>query len=409
MPALRIWQVLRISLRNFLRFRLQAALIVVSAITGTAGVLVSTGYAAGGRQKILDQFARLGTNIIVVTPQQSRSVGGRARTGSIVTTLNAADYRAIRETADAIAGASPTVAAVLRIRAGDLTKNTTVIGCEPDYFQIKNWPLAEGKSFEQTDDRRQARVALLGSTAARDLFGTGDPTGEHVTINRAPFTVVGVLAERGQGLDAANEDDQIYVPLQTAMRRLMNVDYFTSILFRIDAVPHMDEAEQKMTALLEQRHKDASLGRADFQVQNRERLLDTQLAAFARLTFLIRWIAVSALTISSLGVLAVTWIGVRNRTPEIGVRRAIGARRSDILMQFLAEGVAGTFAGCSAGLAIGYAVLRIVDARAGQPFLFSAVAAAAEAFGPMALFSVFTAVSALRAIGIEPSVASRTE
>jgi putative ABC transport system permease protein len=407
--VLRVWRILSISLRNFRRFQLQATLIVVSTIAGTLGVLVSTGYSAGGRQKIANQFDRLGTSVIIVTPQQSRSVGGRARTGRIVTTLNAADYRAIRSAENLITASSPTVAAVLRIRAGDLTKNTAVIGCEPDYLRIKHWTVAQGSSFEEADDRRQARIVLLGSTAARDLFGTSDPVGEHVTISRVPFTVAGVLTERGQGLDSANEDDQVYVPLQTAMRRLMNVDYFASIQFRIDSVAQMDEVERELTALLEQRHKRSSPSQADFQVQNQQRLLDTQLAAFGRLTFYVRWIAFSMLAVSALGVLATTWIAVHNRTREIGVRRAIGATRTDILMQLFAEGMMGSFTGCAAGLVAGYFMLRIVAERAGQPFLFSITAALAEGFASMALYAGFAAVSGMRAIYIDPTGAFRVE
>lgn len=409
LSVLRVWRILSISLRNFLRFRLQAALIVVSTIAGTSGVLVSTGYSAGGRQKIVNQFDRLGTNVIIVTPQQSRSVGGRARTGSIVTTLNAADYRAIRSAEELITASSPTVAAVLRIRAGDLTKNTAVIGCEPDYLRIKRWTIAQGSSFEAADDRRQARTVLLGWTAARDLFGSSNPVGAHVTISRVPFTVAGVLTERGQGLDAANEDDQVYVPLQTAMRRLMNVDYFTTIQFQIDAVGHMDEVERELTVQLEQRHKRSPPRQADFQVQNQQRLLDTQLAAFQRLTFYVRWIAFSMLAVSALGVLATTWIAVRNRTREIGIRRAIGATRTDILMQFFAEGMMGSFTGCAAGLVAGYFILLIVAERAGQPFLFSIPAALAEGFASMALYAGFTAISSLRAIFIDPTSAFRVE
>ncbi len=406
---MRVWRVLGISLRNFWRFKLQAALVIVSAVTGTAGVIASTGYAASGRQKILNQFSRLGTNVIVITPQQGRSVGGRARTGSIVTTLNAADYRAIRAAEEQITAASPTVATVLRIRAGDLTKNTTVVGCEPDYLRIKNWPVALGGSFEEEDDRRLARIALLGSTAARDLFGGSDPTGERITINRVPFKVAGVLAERGQGLDAANEDDQVYVPLETAMRRLMNIDYFTSIQLRIEKVRDMDEVERDVTTVLEQRHRRRSLKQADFQVQNQQRLLETQLAAFERFTFYIRWIAGSTLVVSALGVLATTWIAVRNRTREIGVRRAVGATRTDILTQFFTEGTIGSFLGCAIGLVIGYLSLRVVDARASQPFLFSITAAAVEALGSMALYSGFTAVSGTRATYIDPVGAFRVE
>jgi putative ABC transport system permease protein len=272
---------LRIAARNFRRFRLQSVLIVAASVTGTAGVIVSTGFAAGGRQKILDQFAQLGTNVIIVTPQQSRAVGGRARTGSVVTTLNESDYKAIAQSVDGISSSSPTVSSTLRIRAGDLTKNITVVGCDPDYFAIEHWALTFGSSFDENALRQQSRIALLGATAARDLFGEADPTGSHITINRVPFIVQGVLAERGQGLDSSNEDDQVYVPLDTAMHRLMNVDYFSSILFNIKSWSSMDDDADQIYQLVARRHRHGAKSVDDFLVQNRKSLIDTQLSAFS--------------------------------------------------------------------------------------------------------------------------------
>jgi putative ABC transport system permease protein len=409
MPILRLIQLLRLAARNFWRFRLQAVLITASAMTGTSGVILSAGYAAGGRQKILNQFSELGTNVIVITPQQSKAVGGRARTGALVTTLNAADLKVIQQSVEAIAASSPTVASVLRLRARDLTKKTTIIGCDPDYFSIEHWAVVMGDEFDERAARQQARVALLGWTAARDLFGSADPTGSHITINQVPFTVAGVLAERGQGLDAANEDDQVYVPLDTAMHRLMNITYFNSILVDIADVSHIDRAAAQMNQLLSLRHRRTAGGSDDFLVQNRKSLIDTQLAAFARLTFLVQWIAASALFVSSLGVFAVTWIGIRNRTREIGTRRAIGAARVDILLQFFAEGTFGVSVGGVTGIAVGNIALRVIDARLSQPFVFSITSSFFEMMISTILYSSFTFISSLKAITIEPLVALRAE
>jgi len=409
MPIQRFRQLLQVALRNFWRFRLQAVLITAAAMTGTSGVIVSTGYAAGGRQKILDQFSRLGSNVIVVTPKQSKAVGGRARTGALVTTLNAADLNTIRHSVAGISSSSATVASVLRIRAGDLTKKTTVVGCDPDYFSIKHWPAVMGVPFDEKAKQQQARVALLGSTAVRDLFGSSDPTGSHITINQVPFTVAGVLAERGQGLDASNEDDQVYVPLDTAMHRLMNIDYFNAILIDIADLSRMDTAAAEVSDLLALRHRHTAFAGNDFLVQNRKSLIDTQLSAFARLTFLVQWIAASAFFVSSLGVFAVTWIGIRNRTREIGTRRAIGATRSDILIQFFAEETLGALVGGVGGIVVGNIALHVVDARLSQPFLFSATESFVEVMLSMIIYSTFTFISSLRAIHIQPLVALRAE
>jgi putative ABC transport system permease protein len=409
MPILRLRQMLRLAARNFWRFRLQAVLITVAAMTGTAGVIVSTGYAASGRQKILDQFSRLGTNIVAVTPQQSKAVGGRARTGALVTTLNTADLKAIRQSVSGISFSSATVASVLRLRAGDLTKKTTIVGCDPDYFAIKAWPAAMGTLFDERAARQEARVALLGWTASRDLYGSSDPTGSHITINQVPFTVAGVLTERGQGLDASNEDDQVYVPLDTAMHGLMNIAYFNGILFDIADWSRMDSGAAEINQVLAARHRHAASAEADFLVQNRKSLIDAQMAAFARLTFLVQWIAASALLVSSLGVFAITWIGIRNRTREIGTRRAIGAARSDILIQFFAEGTLGALIGGTAGIVAGNMALRSIDAGLSQPFVFSTTVSFFEVLASVTLYSTFTFISSLRAICIQPLVALRAE
>jgi ABC-type antimicrobial peptide transport system permease subunit len=326
-----------------------------------------------------------------------------------VTTLNASDYKAIRQSVPGISSSSPTVSSQFRVRAGDLTKNTTVVGCDPVYFAIKQWSPAFGALFDEHDARQQPRSALLGATAARDLFGEGDPTGSRITINRIPFTVEGVLSERGQGLDTSNEDDQVYVPLDTAMHRLMNIDYFNSIFFNIESWSRMDSAADQIHQLLGERHRHTATSEDDFLVQNRKSLIDTQLSAFTRLTFLVRWIAVSALVVSSLGVFAVTWIGIRNRTREVGIRRAIGATRTDILIQFVAEGALGSAVGCSGGVAFAYAALLIIDALVQQPFLSSPAAASLETVASMMLYLGFTLLSSLRAVGIQPLVALRTE
>jgi putative ABC transport system permease protein len=409
MRMVQLRHLLQVAARNFWRFRLQGVVIIVASMTGTAGVITSAGYAAGGRQKILDQFSRLGTNIIVVTPQQSRSVGGRARTGTVVTTLNAADVKAIRQTVPGIFSYSPTVASVLRMRASDLTKTTTVLGCSPEFFSIKVWPAVKGRVFDESAARTQARVAVLGWTVARDLFGSADPTGSRITINQVPFTVFGVLAERGQGLDASNEDDQVYVPLETAMHRLMNVDYFSAVLFNIEDNSGIDSSAAEINHVLSVRHRHSVPAQDDFLVQNRKSLLDTQLSAFARLTFLMRWIAASALVVSSMGVFAVTWIGIRNRTREIGTRRAIGATRAHILIQFFGEGLLGTVLGGTTGMLIGNFALLVVDSRLDQPFLFSTTASLVEVFSSMILCSTFIFISSLRAVCIEPLIALRAE
>ncbi len=409
MSLVRMGRIILIGLRNFRRARLQAALAILAATVGTGGVVVSTDYAAAGRKKIFDQFRRMGTHVVIVTPAESRAVGGRARTGALVTTLRSPDYRAVIEQVPEIVASSPTISTVLRVRAGDLTKSTTIVGCAPAYFAVRDWSTQSGDLFDAGDDRGQRRVALLGATLARDLFGESDPIGRRINIGREPFEVAGVLRERGQGLDAANEDAQVYVPLATATRRLMNADYYTSIVVEIGSWQSMDRAAREIAEVMSRRHRPHSFTGPDFQVQNQKALVETQLAAFSRLTFFLRWIAASTAVVASLGIFAIAWIGVGHRSPEIGARRAIGATIADIVGQFFVEGIAGPILGCAAGVAVSWPVLRLIDLRVQQPFLFSGRLAIESAAVSVLLYSGSCIACCWRALGIDPSAALRAE
>ena len=220
-------------LRQIWRYRLRSSLVMLCAALGVAGAVTSVNYASGGRAQVLEKIQRLGTNVIVINAEQSRAEGGRARTGTIVTTLQEPDYLAKRRKSRE-SRTSAAVTAGLRLKAGFNSKVSPVVGVEPAFFEIKSWPLAAGDFFDAEDLRRSVRVALIGHTVARDLFGDEPPLGQRLFINRVPFEVVGVLAERGQGLDVINEDQQVYVPLTTAMRRLLNIDYYGSIVLEVD-------------------------------------------------------------------------------------------------------------------------------------------------------------------------------
>jgi putative ABC transport system permease protein len=387
------------ALRTVRRFRLRSILTMLSAMLGVSGVIASVNYAAAGRKQVLEQIRRLGTNVLSVTPQLSRRVGGRARTGTLVTTLVDSDYAAIRREVPSILRGSATASSGFLIKAADLSKNAPVVGCEPDYFLIKNWNVTEGVVFGTADLRRSARVALLGFTVAQDLFGTTSPVGERLFINRVPFQVVGVLAERGQGLDVVNEDNEVFVPLTTARRRLMNVDYFSSLLLEIDRLDNMSDAGRQTDSILRQRHRVSVTTPPDFQVQNQKTLLDTQNESSEKLRRLVRIVGFSGLVVSGLGIFAVCWISVRERTVEIGTRRALGATRSDVFYQILLEAAFVSSVGCLAGAGMAWLATRLIIMRLQLPFVFEITAAetaVAAAFVLNLCFSVWPAVQAAR-------------
>jgi putative ABC transport system permease protein len=407
---LRKLAILRRSVRVLWRFPLRSGLAILSAAIGVSGALTSVNYALGGRLKVTNQLASLGTNILSVTPRQSRNTGVRARTGAPVTTLKLADRDAVRREVPLFAESAAFLNQNYLVRAGDLSKKGCLVsGVEPGYFAIKNWPLREGVAFETADLRRTARLVVLGATVAKDLFGDASPVHERVLINRVPFEVTGALTERGQSLDAANEDDQVYVPLTTAMHRLANVDYLSGILFAVGSWEEMDEAARATAGVLSQRHATIAKLGPDFQLQNQKQLLDTQIAASEQLLFFVRWIGASALCVSGLGILAISWIGIRERTREIGTRRALGATRSDIFFQVVSEAFVLSCAGCFLGVFLAAEAADLLAKWAGQPRVFDLSSACLAVAAAGSLNLAFAALPAKGAAWLDPIEALRFE
>jgi putative ABC transport system permease protein len=395
--------------RQMSRYRLRSGLVVSCAALGVAGIITSVNYASSGRQQVLDQIRRMGTNIIMVTAQQNRAAAGRARTGSIVTTLREADYAALRRDVAGRVRSSAIVSQPFRLKAGDFSRVSPIVGCEPAYFAIRSWPIEEGDPFDAADLRRSARVAVIGRTVAADLYGSERAVGQRLFINRIPFDVIGVLSDRGQGLDGINEDEYVYIPLSTAMRRLLNLDYFGAVVFEIADWSDMDASARTIGDVMRVRHRPLAGQREDFQIQNQKQLIDTQVASSARLGFFIRWIGISGLIVSGLGVLAIAWITVKDRTTEIGTRRALGATAPDVFVQFVFEASVLAAAGCACGLWLGRIASQLIAARAQLPFVFERSTAIAALGMALLLNLVFAAWPAFRAARLDPIRALKYE
>jgi putative ABC transport system permease protein len=366
-------------------------------------------YGASGTKQILDQIRRMGTNVLIITPAQSRVIAGRARTGAAVTTLVERDYRAMKNEVLSRTRSSAFVTQSFWTKAGDFSKNGVVVGCEPDYFAIKDWRVVLGDLFGSTEDRTASRVAVLGYTVARDLFGASSPIGQHMMINRLPFTVIGVLSEQGQGLDVSNEDSQIYVPLSTAMHRLMNVDHYSGIVLEIDSLDSMDAATRESRLLLHQLHRVQPNRQDDFQIQNQKSLLDTQEAAARRLGLFLRWIAASALVVSGLGIVSITWIATKERTREIGTRRALGATAQDIFLEVACEMLALALGGGLLGMMLSWPASRWISESVRLPFVFDGKSAVLAFAASVALNLTFSLFPSRKASSIRPIEALRFE
>jgi len=395
--------------RQLWRYKLRSSLVILCAALGVAGATTAVNYASGGREQVLTQIRRLGANVLMISAEQSRGVADRARTGAIVTTLVPADYAAIRRETAGIVRSSARVSGSLRLKAGYLSKVATVVGVDPAWFALKSCELAGGSLYTPEDEKRSARLAVLGATVAKDLYGTDSAVGERLFINRVPFEVAGVLRERGVGLDGSTEDGQVYVPLNTAMRRLLNVDHYGAILLELDGPSRMPEATRDITALLRERHRMSDYRRDDFRVQSQTDLITVQLSAADRLAFLVRWIGRSGLAVAGLGILAIAWITVRDRTREIGTRRALGATAPDIFFQFAVEAGVLAVIGALAGLAFGVVASRVLAIQAGLPLVVDAGNALVALVLAIVLNLLFASWPALRAARMDPIQALRHE
>jgi putative ABC transport system permease protein len=397
------------ALRLLWRYRLRSGLLMLSAALGVCGVECSVNYGESGTKQILDQIREMGTNVLIITPAQSRVIAGRARTGAPVTTLVEHDYRDIKNEVLSRTRSSALVTQSFWNKAGDLSKNGVVVGCEPEYFAIKDWQVVSGEVFDAAQERTASRVAVLGHAVAADLFGAASPLGERMMINRMPFTVIGVLSERGQGLDVSNEDNQIYVPLGTAMRRLMNVDHYAGIVLEMDSLRSMDAAAEQSRSLLHRLHRIQPNRPDDFQIQNQNSLLDTQMAAARRLGVFLRWIAASALAVSGLGIVAITWIAMKERTREIGTRRALGATAADIFLQATCETVALAFGGGLMGMAVSWPASRLISDSVRLPFVFDGKNAVLAFVAAASLNLALSLLPSRKAASIRPIEALRFE
>ena len=358
---------------------------------------------------MLQQIRKLGTNVIVITAQPDRGVAGRARTGQIVTTLRAEDFAALRREIPQIVRASAVATTSQRLKGAGQSKVAIVIGVEPAFFAIRGWEVADGDRFDDFQLRRSARVALLGATLARDLFGDQPAIGERLSINRVPFEVVGVLRERGVGVDGVNEDQQVYVPLTTAMRRVMNVDWYSAVVLEFGDGASMNRAVRSLGELLRERHHSSSARDEDFKVQSQKTLIDAQLASARELGFFVSWIGFSALLVAGLGVFAMVWIAVRDRTREIGTRRALGATARDVFVQFACESTLLAGAGALLGLGVGWATSRLVAGLTSLPFVFDRPTAALALSLALVINVVFAVWPAARAARMDPITALRHE
>jgi putative ABC transport system permease protein len=339
--------------------RLRTFLTMLGMIIGVAAVILMLAFGRGAQESVNKSIADMGTNLLMILSGSTTSGGLRMGMGS-APTLTIEDARAIAEL-PSIERASAVMSGTAQLVQGGNNWSSLVYGVTPDYLEVRNWALASGNSFDEAALRSATQVALLGQTVADNLFPDGEnPLGKTIRIKNMPFLVIGLLEVKGQSMEGRNQDDAVVIPVTTAQRRLFGTRFRGSVQYIMAQAVSAElakEAEQEITQLLRQRHQlgDNEQNRKpdDFTLRNLSELAQTAAVAARAFALLLGAIASISLLVGGIGIMNIMLVSVTERTREIGIRLAIGARRRDITLQFLLESILISLCGCLIGLIIG--------------------------------------------------------
>ena len=401
-------ELLSVGLQALSRNRMRSALTVLGIVIGVAAVIATLAIGQGAREAVQAQIRALGANTLTVLPGTITASGARSGMGS-TTTMTPEDADAIRAECPTVQAVAPTVRTVAQLVYGANNWSSQVQGTTPDFSIIRQWPVASGVFLTDSDVRGAAKVCVLGANVVQQLFGDADPVGSMIRIKDIPFRVVGVLtAKGGQGF-GGNQDDIVIVPVTTAQRRLMGITYINAISVSAVSESQVDLAVDQITDLLKQRHRIRPGADPDFFLFTQKEIATSAEATSKVMTSLLASIAAVSLLVGGIGIMNIMLVSVTERTREIGIRRALGARRRDIMMQFLTESAFLSLAGGALGVALGIGSATVVTQIARWPTMIQPLSVAL-AFGfSTAIGLFFGYYPALRAAGLDPVEALRYE
>jgi putative ABC transport system permease protein len=350
-------QSIRIALRSLRVNKLRSALTMLGIIIGVGAVITMVAVGAGAQARVAEQIQSLGSNLIIVLSGSVTSGGLRLGTGS-QQTITEDDAAAIAREVAAVQVAAPSVRGTAQVVSGNLNWSTAVQGVTPDYLEARDWSLAAGRPIGPEDVDGATKIALLGQTTALNLFGDADPLGQIIRIQKVPFTVVGLLDRKGQNSWGQDQDDVVIIPISTAKKKVLgrssaNPRAVGAISIEIRPGENMVAAEGQIRDLLRQRHRLQAQQDDDFWMRNLSEVLQTQEESSKVLTYLLAAIASVSLLVGGIGIMNIMLVSVTERTREIGLRMAVGARGRDILGQFLIEAVTLSLIGGVVGVAAG--------------------------------------------------------
>lgn len=399
----------KIALRAIRRNILRSFLTMLGIIVGISAVIVGVSMGSGAKAEVDKQIASMGQNLVIVFSGNRSRGGVRGGFGSN-STLTEADYRAIRNEVTGQVGVSPEVRGNVQVIFGNENTSISIYGVSSDYVSIRSWQFLEGENFTEADVRNASKVCLIGNTTAKTLFGDGvNPVGQVLRLKNAPFTILGWLAPKGANSFGSDQDDVIIMPYTSAMKRITGDTMFRAMNVQAESPQDMMSVTNQITELMRQRHKIADGREDDFMVRTQQEMSDFANANNRIMTILIGAFAGISLVVGGIGIMNIMLVSVTERTREIGIRLAVGARGRDVLRQFLTEAVLLSVVGGSLGIATGYWLAPLLTKFAGFPTLISSTSVILAFTVSAVIGIVFGFFPALKAANLDPIEALRYE
>lgn len=364
---------LRISFRALKVNKMRSALTMLGIIIGVGAVIAMLAIGTGASKRIAEQISSMGSNLLIILPGATTSGGVRMGSGT-QPTLTMGDADAMQKECPAVSDVAPILSGIAQVVFGHQNWSTGVVGTTPSMLTVRDWPVAAGRSFSDQDVKSATKVCLLGQTVVDNLFGDMSPVGQVTRIKKVPFTVIGVLSMKGQSAQGQDQDDTIYVPVTTAQKKLFGTTFpgmVRIIMVKAKSTQDLPAAEKQINDLLKQRHRIGPKQENDFTVRNLTQIMQTAEQSTKVMALLLGAIASVSLIVGGIGIMNIMLVTVTERTREIGIRMAIGAKTWDIRLQFIIEALTLSLIGGVAGIIVGISGSKILSMLAGWSTIVS--------------------------------------
>jgi len=406
---MRILNLLKIAVRSLGKNKLRVLLTMLGIIIGVASVIAMLAIGQGSKQNIQASMANLGINSVMIYPGSINSGGVRMGAGSY-STLTQKDADVIAARCEFVTDVSPVVSKSSQVIAGDQNWHTNVVGVLNPYFGIRDLTIAIGNTFSATDEHTAAKVCVIGQTVSTNLFGAdANPVGKLIRINSIPFKVVGLLTVKGQNMFGQDQDDIIVAPFSTVMKRMLSTMYLNAILASATSEKDIAKAEDQISVLLRIQHKLTPVDQDDFTVRSQADIANTFESISNVMTILLACIASISLLVGGIGIMNIMLVSVTERTREIGIRMAVGAKGRDVLFQFIIESVFISVLGGAIGIVLGILISLVVGRFGGWPVVITGTSIAISFAFSSAVGIFFGWYPANKAANLNPIDALRYE